>query len=188
MAISEAATMWTPGIILPTEKLTVDIVELIKDTLLPQHVVALTAWAEARARFDLARKQWVANPIDAMQDIMNVIDNRANDVRGRWTRDHKDVCLMRRQFSCWAPEGGAQNFAVVMRMAQEILAGDRLDVKLFACLQSAEELVIRRPSWLAPFPADTCHYYSETITAPAWAVGKQPVAERFGHRFFAGID
>ena len=44
-------TTWHPGVILPPEKLTPEIIAAIKASLFPQHVVALTAGAEARSRY-----------------------------------------------------------------------------------------------------------------------------------------
>lgn len=184
--VSNPVPAWTPGIVLPAELITPEIAAAIKLCLQPSYVVALTAWAEARSRY-VKGQGWVGNPIDALRDIMNVIDNRANDAHSRWG-DHIGVCFAPRQFSCWSPAGGPQNYLTVLVQAQKILAGDHLDQKLFAALHDAAELLIGRAGWSPEFPSDTCHYYSDTMAVPPrWAEGHIPVAERLGHVFFAGI-
>lgn len=182
----KASTVWTPGIVLPAASCTPSVVTLIKATLAPAHVVGLTAWGEARARH-LIGDRWDPNPIDALLDILDVIDNRARDSSARWG-DHRDVCFARGQFACWSATANAATYDAVLEKAQQILAGDHLDQKLSAAIRAAELVLTGSRAWTMPFPNDTCHYYSDLLLKPpAWAVDRMPVAVRYGYLFFAGI-
>src|SRR3990167_954652 len=106
---------WAPGVILSSETLTKADIRALTDALSPAQVMALTMWAEARARYEPG-KGWVANPLDALVDVGNVIDNRVKD--SRWhALGHKGVCLQRRQFSCWDTLGGPDNFYALLTCA-----------------------------------------------------------------------
>ena len=167
--------------------LTAAAVETMTTTLSPAQTMALTAWAEARSRLEPG-KGWVANPIDAMVDILNVIDNRAHDPRWQ-AKGHKGICLQRRQFSCWDRRGGAENFHALLDRAQRLLAGEPTSPKLLSCLAAAE-------GCLAGALIDTLgaatHYYSPASMVPlgrmpAWVVGATWTAERYGHRFYRSV-
>lgn len=189
-----SVAVWHPGVILPPEKLTPDIIATIKATLYPQQVVGLTAWAEARSRYEKG-KGWVPNPIDACVDVINVIHNRAIDSRWK-AKGYIGVCFERWQFSCWEPTGGpddphdtdtlAENFEALMERAQFLLAGKTPSHRLVACIEVAEAFIDRRhPNSLGP---DVTHYLADWLeTWPKWARGRTPKLARHGHLFFSGI-
>lgn len=199
-------TTWHPGIVLPPIDLTPLIIAAIKAALSPAQTLGLTMWAEARSRFE--RGRWVSNPIDAMADIANVVDNRTTSTlpahRKKWAHlDHKGICLARWQFSCWEPTGGpddpsdpdllAENFEALMARCQGLLAGELATPKLAVCIDVAQSFIDHtHPNLLGD---GVCHYYAEWMpTPPAWAFVDQartrprtPVAHRHGHLFFAGV-
>ena len=179
--------IWTPGVVLPPIALTPAINAAITDALTPVQTVALTAWAEARSRFEPGRG-WVPNPIEALADVVNVIDNRVQDRRWK-AMGHKGACLAWRQFSCWDARGGPDNYWALLERAQRLLAGELPSNKLLGCLALAE-------GCLAGSMVDTLntatHYYSPASMVPpgrvpAWVKGAMLTAERFGHRFYAKV-
>ena len=181
-------SLWRPGIVLPSDKLAAGVISEIKNALTPAQAVALTAWAEARSRFD--GRKWVSNPLDAMVDIINIIDNRAKDPR--WAAvGHKGVCLARRQFSCWDTLGGPANFYALMDRAQRLLAGQLPTDKLLGCLAAATGCVEGKS--LVDTLSGSTHYYAPASMLPAGAVPpwiKPParfVTERHGHRFYTNV-
>jgi hypothetical protein len=175
-------SLWKSGVILPAEKLTPIIVEDIKLALTPAQTVALTAWAEARSRFN--GKKWIDNPPDALADVVNVVMNRCR-IKGL---EPKAVCLARAQFSCWAASQGRSNYESLLDRAQRLLAGQRPSDKLFVCLTLANN---------AASMTDTLngatHYYSPASMVPPGRVPSwtAPPAicttTRHGHKFFANV-
>lgn len=187
------AVTWQPGLVLPPEKLTPDVIAAIKGTLFPAQVVGLTAWAEARSRFEKG-KGWLPNPIDAMVDVINVVHNRATDARWQ-VLGHAGVCLQRWQFSCWEPTGGpddpydpdklAENFEALMARAQFLIAGKKPSEKLASCIDVAESFLDGRHENVLP---GATHYYATWITAPTWTrPPAECVIERYGHRVFRNV-
>lgn len=177
-------TVWHPGIILPPEKLTPAIIAAIRATLYPPQVVGLTAWAEARSRYEPGQG-WLPNPIDAMADVANVISNRVLD--SRWKHlGYAGVCYQPWQFSCWTPTDGAENFEALMQRAQFLIAGKTPSTKLDACIHVADAFIAgRHENLLGPA---VCHYISDWLEPwPAWAHGRTPVFHRYGHVFFANV-
>ncbi len=199
-------TTWHAGLVLAPIDLTPPIVAAIKDALSPAETLGLTMWAEARSR--LERGRWVSNPIDAMVDIANVVDNRTTSPRpahrAKWgTLGHKGVCLARWQFSCWEPTGGpddpsdadllAENFEALMDRCQRLVAGELPTAKLAVCIDVAQSFIDgRHPNLLGE---GVCHYYAEWMPVPpAWAFldkartqRRTPAAHRHGHLFFANV-
>ena len=189
-----SVTSWHPGVILPPEKLTPEIIAAIKASLYPAQVVGLTAWAEARSRY-VKGQGWLPNPIDALADICNIVHNRANDPR--WSEQgYAGVCFQRWQFSCWEPTGGpddphdadrlAENFEALIERAQLLLAGKMPTPKLDSSIGVAEAFIEgRHDALLGPH---VCHYIADWLDPwPAWARGRMPVWHRHGHLFFANI-
>lgn len=187
---------WTPGQVLSPEHLTPAVIAAIKGTLFPPQIVALTAWAEARSRYESGRG-WIANPIDAMADIVNVIDNRAHDPRWEF-KGHVGICLQRWQFSCWEPKGGpddptdpddlAENFEALMERAQWLVAGKDPSPKLGACLSVAEAFIDGRHENM--LGEGVTHYYAAWLPKiPFWAIhlSSEFVCERYGHRFYRNV-
>jgi len=158
------------------------VAEIIR-VLSAAQTLALTMWAEGRSRLE-PRRGWVANPVAAMADVANVIVNRLQD--SRWRRlTLKDVCLQRAQFSCWLPIGGADNHEALMREAQQLLAGEEPGPALKACLDIAGVCVA---GGFRDRLEGATHYHATWAPAPRWtAPPARCVAERWGHRFYAGV-
>lgn len=186
---------WHPGIVLAGIDLTPTVIAAIKGALSPAQAMGLTAWAEARSRFE--RGRWIANDLSAMVDILEVIMHRANDPRWK-ALGPKGVCLQRWAFSCWEPAGGpddpkdpdhlAENFEALMAQAQELLAGLTPTSRLANCIAAAEGCLAGA---LTPsMPAGTCHYFAGWMkTPPRWSLHPKArlVANRHGHLFFADV-
>ena len=179
-----AVVTWHPGVILPRAQLNPDLCVGITLALSEAQTLALTCWAEARSRF-VRGTGWVPNPIDAMADIVNVVDNRVRDPR--WTKlGHKGVCLQRRQFSCWDTLGGPDNFYALMDRAQLLLAGEDPTDKLLSCLALAEGAI--GGAMVDGLAAATHYYAHDAIDPPKWSLPPAVMtAERWGHRFFKGV-
>lgn len=85
------------------------------------HALFLTLWGETRGE-----------PIEGQIAVACVIRNRVLADIGKdgkpdwWGEGYRGVCLAPRQFSCWAPEDGAENYATVMRLAHAV-CGDYAD-------------------------------------------------------------
>ncbi|MGH8187392.1 MAG: cell wall hydrolase [Steroidobacteraceae bacterium] len=186
---------WKPGVVLAGLELQPPVIQGIKDALSPAQVMGLTAWAEARSRFE--RGRWVPNDLSAMVDVLEVIHHRANDPR--WQRfSVKGVCFRRWAFSCWEPKGGpddphdaddlAENFEALMERAQQLLAGLSPSSKLSNCIAAAEGVLAGA---LTPtMPSNCCHYYADWMPKPPkWALTPEAtiVAHRSGHIFVAGV-
>lgn len=188
--------VWHPGVILAPVDLAPELVAAILAALSGPETVALTAWAEGRAR--LEHGLWRKNPPDAMHDIIEVIENRTKDGRPRWAgKDHKAICLEPWAFSCWSPHAGADddhdprhladNFEALMDRTQRVLAGETQSDTLGACLAMAAAVL--GGGVLAPQLGGATHYFATWMPAPpAWsAPPAEFVTERFGQRFYRGV-
>src|SRR6185503_1533672 len=82
----------------------------IKAKLTAAQVVAMTIWAEARAE-----------PIEGEVAVGCVIRNRLLRP-ARFADTWAGVCLAKWQFSCWIPEGGEQNYRMLMARCEAALA------------------------------------------------------------------
>ena len=156
----------------------------ITNALSPVQTLALTMWAEGRSRLEPGRG-WVANPAAAMADVANVIVNRLH--HPRWRRlTIRDICLQRAQFSCWLPAGGAANYETLMREARRLLDGETPGPALRACLDIAGACVA---GTFQDRLEGATHYYAAWAPSPRWAAPPaRLVAERWGHRFYAGVS
>ena len=105
----------------------------IQAVLVDRSVLALTLWGEARGE-----------PIEGRIAVGCVIRNRlAMPHRFRAAAaTYRAICLAPHQFSCWAPTGGAENYAAVMRLAARMAQGRPLeDLRLDECLWLADGLM-----------------------------------------------
>lgn len=154
----------------------------VMQALSPTQRVALTAWAEARARFE--RGRWKPNPAQAMADVINIIDNRAKDPR--WRRlGHGGICYYPWAFSCWTPAGGVDNFAALLGTARLLLEGKDVGPVVSDCLALATVAVEGR---FVDELQQATHYYATWMLPPKWAAPPAVcVAERYGHRFYSHV-
>jgi spore germination cell wall hydrolase CwlJ-like protein len=87
-----------------------------------------------------------------------------------WGEGIAGVCQKPYQFSCWLP---ADPMFPKIRNART--------AQLAACLQACFSVL----GGEAPDPTGgATHYYASSIAAPAWAVGRTPIAVIGAHRFF----
>lgn len=147
--------------------------------LTPAQRVGLTLYGEARGSSSALR-----------QAIASVIVNRAKAQRRTWGLTPDAVCLKPGQFSCWAVEGGAANYRVVIAAAAALAAGQPVPSStLRKCLALGAEVV---SAALQDSVHGATHYYSPAAMVPknrvpAWAIGLTPVATIDGTKFFAGV-
>lgn len=111
-----------------------------------------------------------------------VIRNRA--VWGKWGPTLRDVCLANKQFSCWQPIGGADNYLSLVGHADALRAGKRPDVMRRA-YQVAHSILGDAPD----VTNHATHYYAPAAMVPpgrlpVWAKGRTPSAHIGGHVFF----
>ena len=126
-------------------------------------VAAQTAWGEARGE-----------GIEGMRAVLLVIRNRAMDLR--WSMlSVAAVCRQPSQFSVWNAKDTNRSRMLALS----------LDNKHFCdCLAMAIEVFSDQTPDVVE---GATHYYADTIAAPYWAQGKEPVAHIGHHLFFAGI-
>lgn len=73
------------------------------------NVLALTIWGESRGE-----------PIESKVAVGCVVRNRLTQRPTRFGSSFADVCLARKQFSCWWIIGGKANYEALMAVAQTI--------------------------------------------------------------------
>lgn len=138
------------------------------DAARDQLVLAQTLWGEARGEGN-----------EGMEAVAAVILNR-HRVAWRGARTVADVCLARRQFSCWNEDD--PNRAAIARVTQAP------DADLWRAQGIARRaLGLEGPAILA-LPDDVRHYFAISLRPrPPWA-DRQPVYRQIGHHlFYAGI-
>lgn len=92
----------------------------IQQSLATRSVVALTMWGEARGDWREGNSS-----VEERIAVGCVIRNRLS----AWKRfnavedTYKAICLAPKQFSCWIPEGGVENYTAVMAFARKIAEG-----------------------------------------------------------------
>lgn len=137
-------------------------------------VIALTMWGEARGDWRQGNSS-----VEERIAVGCVIRNRLSEwKRFRAAEDsYKAVCLAPKQFSCWMPQGGLENYVSVMAftrkivegipwtnellkeclfLADGIISGDILDRTNGATMYYAPDAMIpkgRVPSWAKNKPA-----------------------------------
>lgn len=149
--------------------------ELVAE-LSERDVVALTLYGEARGE-----------AIEGRIAVANVIGNRAKAQRASFGLTTRDVCLKAWQFSCWLPQGGADNYAAVLDAARALTRPDNTPPMLAECVWIADGLLGHR---FGDTVKGATHYLTADLYArqkPAWSVGLQPVASIHKHLFFAGV-
>ena len=140
----------------------------IKAALSPAQVVAMTIWAEARAE-----------AIEGEVAVGCVIRNRLLRPK-RFADTWAGVCLAKWQFSCWIPQGGEQNYRMLMSRCEASLAGAQpwpaqaLWIAQGIISGAIEDRVVG---------AD--HYFASWMPKPpAWSKGLYPVTIIGVHRFY----
>jgi len=118
-----------------------------------------------------------------------VIRNRVET--GRWGASYSKVCLAPWQFSCWIPQGGRENYELVMSTAKHIATSTSLpdDALLRQCAWISQGII---GGWIRDNTKDSTHYYAPAAMKPAgsvpkWAVGKIPTAKVGRQLFFSGV-
>jgi N-acetylmuramoyl-L-alanine amidase len=128
-------------------------------------------------------------PIEGQVAVGCVIRNRVQT--GKWGSSYATVCLAPWQFSCWRPEGGRDNYELVMETAQMMTKGEMPeDALLTQCAWVAEGIIGDR---IRDNVRAATHYYAPDAmtpkgSVPKWAANKIPVAKKAGHLFFAGVQ
>jgi spore germination cell wall hydrolase CwlJ-like protein len=123
------------------------------------HVIARTAWAEARG-----------DGSQGMAGVINVIMHRASRP-GWWGRTPEEVCLKPQQFSCWNANDPNRTKA---------LAVDESD-PMFARAMILEDAALR--GTLVDNTGGATHYHAVGVL-PRWAASMRRVARIGGHIFY----
>jgi spore germination cell wall hydrolase CwlJ-like protein len=141
----------------------------IKEALSHVQVVGMTIWAEARAE-----------PIEGEIAVGCVIRNRLLRPK-RFADTWAGVCLAKWQFSCWIPQGGEQNYRMLMAKCEAALAGTQPWPK--QQLWIAAGIITGELEEDRVHGAD--HYYASWMsTPPKWSEGLTPTAIIGVHRFY----
>lgn len=143
-------------------------------------IVALTLWAEARNQ-----------PIEGVIAVANVIRNRFRVHLGS-ASSYADVCLARKQFSCWNDDPTDPNHVAVLKLAAVWQSLPTKETSSAALPQALLET-----QWIASgilsgaLSRDNTYgskwYMTRTqfATDPKWARGLLPAASIGDHLFFA---
>lgn len=137
-------------------------------------IVALTLWGECRGE-----------PVEGKIAVACVIRNRVK--AGRFGKGYTGVCLKRWQFSCWLPEGGAENYAALQAEQARYQIGD-IGPTLRECLWIAEG-VIGGACRDTVKGAD--HYLTTALLKskpPSWVARMRPVAQVGAHTFLKDLE
>lgn len=118
-----------------------------------------------------------------MMAVGNVLRNRR--AWGKWGPTMRDVCLARRQFSCWSPDGGKLNHDALIRNVRSMRDGDDPAILMLAADLANHLSEIR----CFDLTDGADHYYAPAAmkpmgARPAWAQGRTPVLRFGGHTFY----
>jgi N-acetylmuramoyl-L-alanine amidase len=142
----------------------------IVEALSDDTILGLTLWGEARSE-----------PIEGIVAVASVIRNRMRDKR--WPDTYRGVCLQRRQFSCWRPEGGPKNYERMLELAglyaeKKPPAGTMLEQCAWVALGVTRDALSDRVK-------GANHYHSAGMTPrPSWAQPAVPVCQVASHVFY----
>jgi hypothetical protein len=122
--------------------------------------------------------------LEGMAAVGCVIRNRA--AWGAWGPTMRDVCLARKQFSCWMRSGGVKNFE---RLQMHVKAIRELGITPPLMRRAYEMADALLGDTLGDVTAGADHYYAplamdEPGDVPHWAKGRAPVAIIGKHRFY----
>jgi N-acetylmuramoyl-L-alanine amidase len=142
----------------------------IVEQLPDEAVLGLTLWGEARSE-----------PIEGIVAVACVIRNRKADTR--WPDTYRDVCLQRRQFSCWRPEGGEKNYLRMLEIGGQMAA--RTPVTLKSLEQCAWVALGITRGVLDDRAKGGNHYHTASLAPrPSWAKNAVPVVQSGSHVFY----
>jgi hypothetical protein len=140
-----------------------------------REILALTLWAEAQVDW-IALSKNVESELGDLSPYLGVAEaivNRAR--RGMRGRNIREVCLSRKQFSCWndeSPDGDS------IRGTKKSKIRTQRDFK--AADYVAQHAV---DGWSSNLTQGATHYFADFIETPAWAEDKVPTV-RIGHHLF----
>lgn len=142
------------------------------DRLTDTAILALTLFGEARSE-----------PIEGIVSVGNVIQHRAADVKARWPKTVRGVCLQPYQFSAWNPIGGEKNYQRVVQMAETLARGD--DPKHAGFEECAFVATGLMKKALRDRVKQATHYHTATLTPrPSWAQRHTPTIQVGAHVFY----
>lgn len=137
------------------------------NNLLPDEILALTLWGEARGE-----------PIEGQIAIANVIINRIPTYH-----TIKEVCLAPKQFSCWNISD--VNYTKLLNLAQKLIDNKPIDDILKQCL-AISKCVINRE--FLDNTLSSKNYMTNTLfnsdNKPSWAKGITKFKVIGNHTFF----
>lgn len=122
---------------------------------------------------------------EAARDRLFIAGVIANRLRTRYRRraTARDVCLDRKQFSCWNAGRSKNHLALLARATRWMQGGEITDSVERQALWLAEGVVA---GVLPDLVQGARHYHTHTVS-PSWSRGKTPVMQSTWHRYFVGI-
>jgi N-acetylmuramoyl-L-alanine amidase len=136
------------------------------DQLDDRHVIALTAWGEARSLRE-----------DGIQATICVVQNRLASGVAWWGKTLRDICLKPWQFSCWNENdpNRSQMLAVSDNDPDMVMALGFADQALAGALPDNVN------------QADS-YYDLDLKERPLWSIGRQPVAQIGTQLYFKTVE
>ena len=115
------------------------------------------------------------------------VQNRALQSR----RSVPSICFQKWQYSCWMPQGGAENHARLMDLAEKVFS-TRESLGTYAPLfRESEYLACGIISGVLRDPTKgSTHYLTTALlksNPPVWTEGQRPAVVIGAHTFYAGI-
>lgn len=145
---------------------------MILDQLLPDEVLALTIYGEARGE-----------SIEGQVAIANIIMNRFLSNTFKYKNNVGNVCLEKFQFSCW--NDNDPNRAKLLSLANSLVIGDIKDTILRQCLAVARNIV---GNHFVDNISGNKNYMTNNLfnsnKKPSWAINAKNIKVIGNHTFF----
>lgn len=131
-------------------------------------ILGLTLYGEARGE-----------PIEGIVAVAHVVNNRRMDSKNRWPKTFQDVCLQKKQFSCWNPND--PNLPKLVALAEKLKAKQPTP-ELDECAWVALGIDAHA---LRDNTKGSNHYHAVSlIPRPSWAQSHIPSAQVRHHLFY----
>ena len=117
-------------------------------------------------------------PVEGIIAAGCVIRNRMLS-NNRWFDTYEEVCLQRKQFSCWKENDN--NYEVCIKSLFLSRNGNSQNPIYRQCRWVANGII---SNWLIDNTAGANHYFNPKVVWPDWAATFHPVAKYGSHLFF----
>lgn len=141
------------------------------------HILACTLYGEARSE-----------STESILAVACVVRNRVKADLGNdgkpdwWGEGYRGVCLKPWQFSCWHPEGGAGNYARMVKLVADLKVGPVTEPRYTECAWIATGVI---NDWVRDVSMGADHYHQVSLTPrPSWAQAKTPIKQVGSHLLY----